>query len=142
MNDDAIPDLLADKMDFSGKSVVLDEGRSQEVLYGPSRPKADGRLSCFPSLLGEQTGLGPKRVSLVSGSNHVCSICAMPISPQTSCGRLQRKPSSFTCDSNFWALNGILGAFGIHRFPLKGTRVVYTLEDLKTLMSLTSPFPH
>ena len=32
MNDDAIPDLLADKMDYSGKSVVLDEGRSQEVL--------------------------------------------------------------------------------------------------------------
>ena len=42
MNDDAIPDLLADKMDFSGKSVVLDEGRSQGSYMGLEgrRPKA------------------------------------------------------------------------------------------------------
>ena len=39
VNDDAIPDLLADKMDYSGKSVLLDEGRSQGVLWAL---KADG----------------------------------------------------------------------------------------------------
>ena len=37
-NDETVPDLLADEMDYSGKSVVLDEGeyvvsRSQGVLW-------------------------------------------------------------------------------------------------------------
>ena len=70
MNDDAIPDLLADKMDYSGKSVVLDEGRSQEVLWAL---KAEGRwqtISFSFIIQGEQTGLGPKILGLVSGSNH------------------------------------------------------------------------
>ena len=32
--DDAVPDLLADKMDYTGKSVLLDEGTSVSS-YGP-----------------------------------------------------------------------------------------------------------
>ena len=34
--DDAVPDLLADKMDYTGKSVLLDEGTSVSRLEGSS----------------------------------------------------------------------------------------------------------